>query len=72
MPSLTLLADHDTEVINGGFWSSYTSKYYSHKSATTTINQDNTANNIGVGLLYGYGNATSEQLNLAYSVTAIG
>ncbi|MEX0588792.1 MAG: hypothetical protein WD136_06005 [Cyanobium sp.] len=72
MPSLTLLNDHDSEVINGGWWGSYNISSFSYKSVTTNLTQSNTANNLGVGLLYGFGNATSEQVNLSGISSFIG
>ena len=65
MPSLTLLTDHKAEAINGGWWSSYSFSSFSYKSVKTDLTQSNMANNLGVGLLYGSGNATSEQLNIS-------
>jgi hypothetical protein len=72
MPSLTLLTDHDAEVINGGWWNSFSFSSFSFKSAKTTLTQGNTSNNLGVGLLYGIGNATSEQLNISSITSVIG
>ena len=72
MPSLTLLTDHDAEVINGGWWNSYSFSSFSYKSVKTNLTQGNTSNNLGVGLLYGIGNATSEQLNVSSITSMIG
>jgi hypothetical protein len=72
MPSLIHLTDHDSEVINGGWWNSYSFSSFSFKSVSTSLRQSNTANNLGVGLLLGIGNATSEQLNLSSITSAIG
>jgi hypothetical protein len=72
MPSLTLLTDHDAEVINGGWWTSYSTSTFSYKSVKTDLTQSNTANNLGVGLLYGIGNATSEQINISSITSVIG
>jgi hypothetical protein len=72
MSSLTLLTDRDAEVINGGWWNSYSFRSFSFKSATTNLGQINTANNLGLGLLYGLGNATSEQLNVSSITSVIG
>jgi hypothetical protein len=72
MSSLTLLADRDAEMINGGWWNSYSFTSFSYKSVATNLTQKNTANNLGVGLFYGAGIATSEQLNLSSITSVIG
>lgn len=72
MPSITFLTDHNAEAINGGWWSSYSISSFSKKSVKTDLTQSNTANNLGVGLLYGSGNASSEQLNISSITSMIG
>ena len=72
MSSIYIMADHEAETINGGWWTSISANSYTWKSASTSFNQVNTANNFGIGLLMGAGNATSEQLNLASITTIIG
>jgi hypothetical protein len=72
MSSIYIMADQEAEAINGGWWNSFSASSYTWKSATTSFNQVNTANNFGTGLLMGVGNATSEQLNLASITTIIG
>lgn len=72
MSSLTHLTDRDSEVINGGWRNSYSLRSFSFKSVSTDLTQSNTANNLGVGLLLGIGNATSEQVNISSITSLIG
>lgn len=72
MSSLIHLTDRDSEVINGGWRNSYSFRSFSYKSVSTDLTQSNTANNLGVGLLFGIGNATSEQVNISSITSLIG
>jgi hypothetical protein len=81
MKSLSFIADHDAQSINGGLGKrsmsrfntpSYTFNSISYKGITTNLGQQNVATNLGVGLLYGIGVASSEQVNLASITSAIG
>jgi hypothetical protein len=81
MKSLSFIADHDAQSINGGWGKmkssgystpSYTFNSISYKGITTNLGQQNVATNLGVGLLYGIGVASSEQVNLASITSAIG
>jgi hypothetical protein len=70
MSKYMMLADLEAQHINGGWGSRYRFSSTSMKSVTTHVGQTNTANNLGLGLLFGSGNATSEQVNIA-NVTTI-
>jgi hypothetical protein len=72
MSMLCLLADHEAETINGGLFNSLNLNSFTWKSATTLLNQQNNATNVGLGLLFGSGNATSFQSNVASIATVIG
>lgn len=64
MTIITRLDDHQCEVLRGGFWGSFTSvsRVRIARSATT-LTQGNNAENTGLGLLVGLGNAQSLQGN---------
>ena len=70
MKNITCLDERQCQVLRGGFWSTYysTTKF---SGASTTINQTNSTNNLGVGLLIGLGNAQSLQGNGAEAMTFI-
>lgn len=83
MASLTLLADHDAQFVNGGNggWGrprqpQAPSVHYSstsYKSAKTNLIQGNLANNLAVGIGFlgmGSASATSVQENVAFITTA--
>ena len=85
MSSLSFIVDQDAQSINGGWGKmkssgysapsyspSYTYNSTSYKGITTNLGQQNIATNLGVGLLYGIGVASSEQVNLASIVSSIG
>ncbi|MFN4868094.1 MAG: hypothetical protein ACK5GZ_17500 [Cyanobium sp.] len=72
MSALSLLADHEAETINGGFFNSFNLNSYSWKAASTSLGQSNNATNVGVGLLLGIGSASSSQTNIASIGTVIG
>lgn len=71
MSSFALLADSEAQYINGGFGGVFLYRSFSYKSATTSVTQNNDARNLGVGLLFGIGNATSEQVNMASVATVV-
>jgi hypothetical protein len=80
MKSLSFIADHDAQSINGGWGKrmsrfntpSYTFNSISYKGISTNLGQQNLATNLGLGLLSGIGVASSEQLNVSSIVSAIG
>ena len=66
MSNVVMLADFEAQHINGGRWGSrFTFTSTAFKTATTNLGQTNSANNLGLGVLFGAGNATSEQVNIA-------
>jgi hypothetical protein len=72
MSSLCLLADHEAETINGGFFNTFNFNSFSWKAASTNLGQSNNATNVGLGLLLGIGTANSFQANTANVGTIIG
>jgi hypothetical protein len=76
MASLSFIADHDAETINGGWfkggWSlppKYTS--FTMKSVVNNVSQSNTATNVTSGF-GGISLIANEQLNLASIASVIG
>jgi hypothetical protein len=66
MKSITHLDDQQCATLSGGFWGSYTNiSMTKFASSYTGFNQTNSANNTGIGLLVGLGNAQSLQGNAA-------
>lgn len=66
MSALMILDDRDAQFVNGGWWGSqYSFSSTEFKSVTTKVGQSNTANNLGLGVFYGAGIATSEQMNIS-------
>lgn len=65
MSNLVMLADHEAEQMNGGWGSKFRFSSTSIKTASTSLGQTNTANNLGLGVLFGAGLASSEQINIS-------
>jgi hypothetical protein len=65
MSYLVNLEDRDSQLVNGGWGSWFSFSSTSFKTVTTKVGQTNTANNLGLGVLYGAGIATSEQMNVS-------
>ena len=72
MSNVVMLAELEAQHINGGRWGSKFSLFStSMKTVSTNLGQTNTANNVGLGILFGAGNATSEQINVADITTFV-
>lgn len=71
MSKCVMLADLEAQYVNGGWGSRFSFSSKSIKNVSTNVGQSNTANNLGLGLLFGAGNATSEQVNIADVVTYV-
>lgn len=71
MAYLVNLEDRDSQLVNGGWGSRFNFSSTSFKSVTTKVGQTNTANNLGLGVLYGAGIATSEQMNISEIATFV-
>lgn len=71
MSNLLLLDDLDAQYVNGGWGSIYNFSSTSFKAVTTKVGQTNTANNLGLGVLFGAGIATSEQMNISEIATFV-
>jgi hypothetical protein len=71
MTNLSILADDRAEVICGG-WGSTRISFFQYAKAQTSLGQVNEANNLGLGLLAGFGNAQSIQGNAAGISTYVG
>jgi len=69
MSNIMMLADLESEHINGGWGSTFKFSSVSLKSVSTKVGQTNTANNLGLGVLFGAGIATSEQMNISEIAT---
>jgi hypothetical protein len=65
MSNLLILDDLGAQHFNGGWGSFYNFSSTSFKSVTTKVGQTNTANNLGLGVLFGAGIASSEQMNVS-------
>ncbi len=65
MSNLLILDDLDAQHVNGGWGNIYKFSSTNFKSVTTKVGQSNTANNLGLGVLFGAGIATSEQANIS-------
>ena len=65
MSKYVMLADLEAQHVNGGWGSRFSFFSASLKNVSTNVGQTNTAHNLGLGVLFGAGNATSEQLNIA-------
>lgn len=70
MSKYVMLADLEAQHVNGGWGSRFSFFAASRKNVTTNVGQTTTANNLGLGV-FGSGNATSEQLNIANVFTTV-
>ena len=71
MSNVMMLADLEAQQINGGWGSKFSFSSMSFKAVTTKVGQTNTSNNLGLGVLFGAGIATSEQMNISEIATAV-
>jgi hypothetical protein len=71
MSSISLLADHEAETINGGWFTSLFYKSFSSKGVTNNLSQINSAVNIGSGF-GGLSFVANEQINMASITSVIG
>ena len=71
MSNIMMLADLEAQHINGGWGSKYSFTSTSIKSVTNKVGQTNSSNNLGLGVLFGAGIATSEQMNLSEITTFV-
>lgn len=71
MSNVMVLADLEAQHINGGWGSKYRFTSTSIKTVATNVGQVNTSNNLGLGVLFGAGIATSEQMNLSEITTFV-
>jgi len=71
MTAVSILADHEAETINGGFWNSLFYKSFSAKGVLNKLDQKNYATNMAFGGS-GLSLISNEQANLASITTVIG
>lgn len=71
MSALSLLADHEAETINGGFWNSLFYKSFTAKAVFNKLDQSNYATNMAFGGS-GLSLISNEQVNLANITSVIG
>jgi hypothetical protein len=71
MSNIVMLPDLEAQHINGGWGSKFSFSSTSFKAVTTKVGQTNTANNLGLGVLFGAGLATSEQMNISEIATFV-
>lgn len=71
MTHVSYLSDAGAELIAGG-WSSTRIRFAKFSTAYTALGQDNTVNNLGLGVLAGFGGAQSVQANGSSIATLLG
>jgi hypothetical protein len=71
MTHLSILADDKSQVITGG-WGSTRIRFAKASGVYTALGQENTVNNLGLGLLAGFGGAQSLQGNGSSIATVLG
>lgn len=71
MSNVMMLADLEAQHINGGWGSKFRFTSTSIKAVTTNVGQSNNSNNLGLGVLFGAGIATSEQVNISEIATFV-
>lgn len=71
MTHLSILAEDKAQVISGG-WGSTRIRFAKASGVYTALGQENTVNNLGLGLLAGFGAAQSLQGNGSSIATVLG
>jgi hypothetical protein len=71
MTPISFLSDAGAELIAGG-WSSTRIRFAKFSTSYTALGQDNTVNNLGLGVLAGFGAAQSLQGNASSIGTVLG
>jgi len=71
MTHLSYLADDKAETLSGG-WSFTGIRFAKASGVYTALGQENTVNNLGLGLLAGFGGAQSLQGNASGIATVLG
>lgn len=71
MANLSYIADETAELVAGG-WSFTSIRFAKFSGGYTALGQDNQVNNLGLGVLAGFGAAQSLQGNASSIASALG